>query len=159
MELDAYMFTHAARTVAYQKPDDTFYVCDGAGECGDPGASRHLPGQQWGLGQISAPQAWSVTKGSKGVKVRPPPHVHSRVAFLPVRLHRTACSSNGRKDPGDPIRMSLLVCSSFSGASIQNFTEVSENNVTDDVIRCRAAATVSRRTTRSTLKHNVCASS
>lgn len=135
VELDAYMFTHAARTVAYQRPDDTFYVCDGAGECGGPGASQHLPGQQWGLGQISAPQAWSVTKGSKGVKVRPSlqPHVdsrvaslairHSRSAILTMRLRQAACTSDGRNDHSNPIRMSLPVCSDSSRVSIQTFTE------------------------------------
>lgn len=72
MELDAYMFTHAASTVAFQRPDDTFYTCNGAGRCGSPDAKPYLPGQQWGLNQIGAPQAWSITKGKKSVQVRVP---------------------------------------------------------------------------------------
>ena len=44
-----------------------FYECNGNGDCTT--RARPLQGQQWGLEAIQAPQAWSIQKGSKAVKV------------------------------------------------------------------------------------------
>ena len=49
------------------RPNDVFYECDGNGNCATN--TRPIEGQQWGLAAIQAPQAWSIQKGSKGVKV------------------------------------------------------------------------------------------
>jgi len=68
VELDAYLYTHAgAADVAKLRPNDVFYECDGNGNCGTP--AGYKPGQQWGLDQVQAPQAWAITKGNKRVKV------------------------------------------------------------------------------------------
>jgi len=48
-------------------PDDVFYECNGAGDCGTP--AHYVPGQQWGLNKVGAPQAWKYTTGSSKVKV------------------------------------------------------------------------------------------
>lgn len=48
--------------------NDVFYECNGNGDCAT--RTRPLQGQQWGLEAIQAPQAWSIQKGSKAVKVR-----------------------------------------------------------------------------------------
>ena len=53
-------------------PNDVFYECNGAGSCGTP--AHYVPGQQWGLNKVGAPQAWKYTTGSTKVKVL----VHSR---------------------------------------------------------------------------------
>ena len=45
-----------------------FYECNGAGDCGTP--AHYVPGQQWGLNKVGAPQAWKYTTGSSKVKVR-----------------------------------------------------------------------------------------
>ena len=52
-------------------PDDVFYECNGAGDCGTP--AHYVPGQQWGLNKVGAPQAWKYTTGSSKVKVCHPP--------------------------------------------------------------------------------------
>ena len=49
-------------------PDDVFYECNGAGDCGTP--EHYVPGQQWALNKVGAPQAWKYTTGSRKVKVR-----------------------------------------------------------------------------------------
>jgi hypothetical protein len=52
--------------VVKTRPNDVFYECDGNGNCAT--RTHFMPGQQWGLEAIQAPQAWSIQKGSKAVK-------------------------------------------------------------------------------------------
>lgn len=47
--------------------NDVFYECNGNGDCAT--RARPIQGQQWGLEAVQAPQAWSIQKGSKAVKV------------------------------------------------------------------------------------------
>ena len=54
--------------LAQVHPNDVFYECNGAGDCGTP--TKYIPGQQWGLNAIGAPAAWKYTTGSRAVKVR-----------------------------------------------------------------------------------------
>jgi subtilisin family serine protease len=68
VELDAYMYTHLSSSqVVKTQVNDVFYECNGNGDCAT--RARPMQGQQWGLEAIQAPQAWSIQKGSKAVKV------------------------------------------------------------------------------------------
>lgn len=59
---------YALAQVVKTRVNDVFYECDGNGDCATKTKPRQ--GQQWGLEAIQAPQAWSITKGSKAVKVQ-----------------------------------------------------------------------------------------
>ena len=82
-------------------PNDVFYECNGAGDCGTP--EHYLPGQQWALNKVGAPQAWKYTTGSKKVKVRGPCRIakdHARLRMIFVQRHAASASQELRSDDG-----------------------------------------------------------
>ncbi len=75
-------------------PDDVFYECNGAGDCGTP--AHYVPGQQWGLNKVGAPQAWKYTTGSSKVKVCFPPLLGKPAAPSSTRSMSSHNSIRGR---------------------------------------------------------------